>query len=127
MGRRSMSGVCTFWSNSEVSVDRASTSHRAGIAVRLTALSEAEGSALSVSKGSPRPLAGEGGIPHAEWVRDSQILREENNPSPPASPYPLPSERAVINCGPAVNAKCRNSRHGPKAPVKPLGMNAPDS
>jgi len=28
------------------------------------------------------------------------ILEEENNPSPPASPYPLPSERAVINCGP---------------------------
>ena len=25
------------------------------------------------------------------------ILEEENNPSPPASPYPLPSERAVIN------------------------------
>ena len=30
-------------------------------------------------------------------------LQEENNPSPPAAPYPLPSERAVINCGPAVN------------------------
>ena len=34
------------------------------------------------------------------WVRASLILEEENNPSPPASPYPLPSERAVINCGP---------------------------
>ena len=30
----------------------------------------------------------------------SLSLEEENNPSPPASPYPLPSERAVINCGP---------------------------
>src|SRR6516164_5366669 len=37
------------------------------------------------------------------WVRDSLIWHEENNPSPPASPYPLPSERAVINCGPAVD------------------------
>src|SRR6516165_4571460 len=37
------------------------------------------------------------------WVRDSLIWREENNPSPPASSYPLPSERAVINCGPAVD------------------------
>jgi len=34
------------------------------------------------------------------WVRASLILEEENNPSPPASPYPLPLERAVINCGP---------------------------
>ena len=37
------------------------------------------------------------------WVRDPQILYEENNPSPPASPHPLPSERAVINCGRTVN------------------------
>jgi hypothetical protein len=43
----------------------------------------------------------ERGNPSADgWVRDSLILYEENNPSPPASPYPLPSERAVINCGP---------------------------
>ena len=41
-------------------------------------------------------------------VGDSLILHEANNPSPPASPYPLPPERAVINCGPAVNP-CRNS------------------
>ena len=35
-----------------------------------------------------------------EAVGEGVILDEENNPSPPASPYPLPSERAVINCGP---------------------------
>ena len=32
-------------------------------------------------------------------MRDSLILHQENNPLPPASPYALPSERAVINCG----------------------------
>jgi hypothetical protein len=30
-------------------------------------------------------------------VRDLLILQGENDPSPPASPYPLPSERALIN------------------------------
>jgi len=29
---------------------------------------------------------------------NSLILQDENNPSPRASPYPLPSERAMINC-----------------------------
>jgi peptidoglycan hydrolase-like amidase len=40
-------------------------------------------------------------------VRDSLISHGENNPSPPASPYPLPSERAVINHGTAVNSTSR--------------------
>ena len=30
-------------------------------------------------------------------MRDLLNLQEENNPSPLAPPYPLPSERAVIN------------------------------
>ena len=42
------------------------------------------------------------GIPHAGWARDSLSLCEENNLSPLASPYPLPSERAVITCGPCI-------------------------
>ena len=37
------------------------------------------------------------------WVRDSLVLHQENNPSPPASPYPLASERVVINCSLPVN------------------------
>ena len=51
---------------------------------------------------SPRPLGDKGGTAK-RLVRDSLVLQGENNPSPPVSPYPLPSERAVINCGPAVN------------------------
>ena len=43
------------------------------------------------------------------WVKDSLMLTERNNPSPPASPYPLPSERAVIRLGAVVNSKCPNS------------------
>ena len=31
-----------------------------------------------------------------EAVGEGVILDEENNPSPPASPYPLPSERAGV-------------------------------
>jgi len=43
----------------------------------------------------------ERGDPSADgWVRESLIAHKENNPSPPTSPHPLPSERAVINCGP---------------------------
>ena len=54
------------------------------------------------------------------WVRDSLILHEENNPSPPASPYPLPSERAVINCGPAVNANAeRGGAFKPRCKARP--------
>ena len=46
------------------------------------------------------PLRERGDPDESGWVRDSLIWQEENNPSPPASPYPLPLERAVINCGP---------------------------
>src|SRR6516162_11767644 len=54
------------------------------------------------------------------WVRDSLILHEENNPSPPASPYPLASERAVINCGPAVNANAkRGGAFKPRCKARP--------
>ena len=52
-------------------------------------------------------------------MRDSLILHEQNNPSPPAAPYPLPSERAVINCGPAVNPNV-GTRGGGNAPRTPL-------
>jgi len=54
------------------------------------------------------------------WVRDSLICHEANKPSPPASPYPLPSERAVISCGPAVspNVETPGSRNaGPPSPA----------
>ena len=37
------------------------------------------------------------------------MVTEENNPSPPASPYPLPTERAVIELGEVVTSKCPNS------------------
>jgi hypothetical protein len=40
------------------------------------------------------------------------ILPEKSNPSPPALPYPLPSERAVINCCPAVKPKGETPGHG---------------
>jgi hypothetical protein len=45
-------------------------------------------------------------------VRDSLILNEESNPSPPASPYPLPLERAVISSDPAVNSDVETPGHG---------------
>jgi len=45
------------------------------------------------------PACGRGGTAK-RWVRESLIAHKENNPSPPASPDPLPSERAVINCLP---------------------------
>ena len=32
------------------------------------------------------------------------MVTEENNPSPPASPYPFPLERAVIKLGAVVNS-----------------------
>jgi len=32
------------------------------------------------------------------------MVTEESNPSPPASPYPLPLERAVIKLGEVVNS-----------------------
>src|SRR5262249_33440057 len=77
-----LAGVCIFWSDDEISFDK-----------------------------SLRPRAGEGGT-HAGWVRDSLILHQENNPSPPASPYPLPWERAVINCGAAVNPNVETRHKG---------------
>jgi hypothetical protein len=49
-----------------------------------------------------------GGPDESGWVRDSLIWPQENNLSPPASPYPLPSERAVVNCDPAVNPNTKD-------------------
>ena len=57
----------------------------------------------------------ERGIPRAGWVRDSLIWHEANNPSHQALPYPLPSERAVINCGPAVNPNIELERRAAPA------------
>jgi len=66
---------------------------------------------------SPSVAAGTEGDPdESGWVRDSLIAYEENDPSPPASPYPLPWERAVINCG-AVNANVETRGPG-LAPAK---------
>ena len=60
---------------------------------------------------SPSVAAGTEGDPdESGWVRDSLIAYEEKDPSPPASPYPLPWERAVINCG-AVNANVETRGH----------------
>ena len=60
-----------------------------------------------LSRGIALSLMGIGNkrtVTSGEWpVTSTSHPKEANNPSPPASPYPLPSERAVINCGLAVN------------------------
>ena len=38
---------------------------------------------------------------------------KKTTPSPPASPYPISAERAVINCGPAVQMQRRAGLSAP--------------
>jgi len=92
---------------------RIHTDRRAGVDLQIRAWVCTFRSAREISvDSSPRPLAGEGTAKRG--VRDSVIVHEENNPSAPASPCPLPSDEPVFNCGPVVNPNVEAPDADPK-------------
>src|SRR5215469_11282379 len=61
----------------------------------------------------------ESGDPSADgWVRDLLIWQEENNPSPPALPYPLPRRGPLSIAAPAGNPNVETPGYGLPYPLR---------